>query len=73
MKKLLLVICLLLTILITNIYSGGMSAGLGNSFQEAYENAIAFKTPQWKIYNIEYLYITYTKYRPYRCYIYWTD
>jgi hypothetical protein len=72
MKKLLLGICLLLTILITNIYSG-TSAGLGNSFQEAYENAMAFKTSQWKIYNIKYIYVDSTKYRPYRCYIYWTD
>ena len=73
MKKLLLVICLLLNISLTNIYSGGTSTGLGNSFKEAYENAMAFRTPQWRIYNIEYLYITYTKYRPYRCKIYWAD
>jgi hypothetical protein len=72
MKKLLLVAYLLLTVLLVNIYPG-TSAGLGNSYQEAYQNAMAFKTSKWKIYNIEYVYVTYTKYRPYRCYIYWRD
>jgi len=71
MKKLLLTICLLL-ILLVNTYSG-TSAGLGDSFEEAYQNAISFKTSKWKIYNIKYIYVNYTKYRPYRCYIYWTD